>query len=154
MVYARPQPAPNASGSTPYGVVVIEPAQPRERASDPPSPPARVAAGLLLAQVVAFLAAAVFYVVEGLQGLGEDGARVVMSVVLFLVLAAGLFTVARGLARGASWARTPALVWNAVLLPIAWNLTEAGAYGWAALLCAVALAGLVGIVAAGRGRRK
>ncbi len=86
-------------------------------------------------------------------GLGEDGARVVMSVVLFLVLAAGLFTVARGLARGAAWARTPALVWNAVLLPIAWNLTEAGAYGWAALLCAVALVGLVGILAAGRGRQ-
>lgn len=153
MLYTRPEPRETRAGWTPYGVVVSEPRQPSGRESSVPPLPARLAAGLLLAQVVGFVAAAVFYVVEGLQGLGEDGARVVMSVVLFLVLAAGLFTVARGLARGAAWARTPALVWNAVLLPIAWNLTEAGAYGWAALLCAVALVGLVGILAAGRGRQ-
>ncbi len=114
----------------------------------------RVAAALLALQVVGLLFAVVYYIVQGLQGLGQDRTQVAMSVVLFLVGVAGLLAVARGLLRAARWARTPALVWNALLVPIAWNLMEGGQPAWALALAVVGLAGLGSLVFGSRATRE
>lgn len=113
----------------------------------------RVAAALLVLQVVGILIGVVYYVVQGLQGLGQDRTQVAMSVVLFVVGAAGLLVVARGLLHAARWARTPTLVWNALLVPIAWNLMDGGQPAWALAVAIVALAGLGSLVVGGRTRR-
>lgn len=61
-------------------------------------------------------------------------------VVVFAVAAAGL---AKGLLGGSGWARTPSLVWNLLLLPVAYSMFDAGQ---AALGTLVVVAALLTIV--------
>ena len=68
-----------------------------------------------------------------------------MTVVLILVTAVLLGGVARGWLRTDGWVRTPTLVWDALLLPIAWGLVQGGQPSLGAV---IGLVGLVGFGAA------
>ena len=102
-------------------------------------------AALLGGQVLVLLGFAGFYLYELVLGESEDPTRVVMSVLLILVTAAGLGALARAWARLEDWPRTPTLVWCVLLLPVAWGLVQGGVALVGAL---VGLVGLAGIVAA------
>lgn len=89
--------------------------------------PARLTACLITGlQAIAVAAAAVFYVVELGRGESADGAGVISSVVLFVVVAGALATLALGWWRRAAWPRTATVVWNLVLVPVAVALVQAG----------------------------
>ena len=118
--------------------------------------PALVALGATVVESLTLVGLSAFYVYEIAVGQAEDVARAVMSVVLMLVFAAGLAVVARGWRAGRDGARTPTLVWNALLLPVSWTLlTQPDAQAWArpagVAVGVVALAGLAGAYAAGSG---
>ena len=69
---------------------------------------------------------AVFYVFEMVTGATDDLTRAATSGVLILVFGVGLLALARGWFRAADWPRTPTVLWNALLLPVAWSLRESG----------------------------
>ena len=83
-----------------------------------------VAAAVLAAQVVVLLGFAGFYLVELVRGEGDSVGRVVVSIVLILVTAAGLGAMARAWLGADTWPRTPTLVWSVLLLPVAWGLFQ------------------------------
>ncbi|WP_219232511.1 hypothetical protein [Austwickia sp. TVS 96-490-7B] len=112
----------------------------------------RVGAVLLWVQTGAILAASVFYLVELARGLGDDRARVLMSVVVFLVGACGLAVLGRGLWHGATWVRTPVLVWHALLVPVAVSLAQASQLIFAVMVGAVALGGLGSVLLSSPGK--
>lgn len=66
----------------------------------------------------------VFYVYEMAIGATDDLGRAATSAVLILVFGILLLVIAAAWRRGAEWARTPTLLWNALLLPVAWSLHE------------------------------
>lgn len=111
------------------------------------------AAGLLtLIEALVVLGFAVFYVYGMVTGATEDLVRAATSGVLILVFGVGLLVLARGWARGADWPRTPTLLWNALLLPVAWSLHEADRTPVALGVGALAVASIVAALAA-PGRR-
>lgn len=65
-----------------------------------------------------------FYVVEMVAGATDDLTRAATSALLILVFAALLLVLARGWGREVDWPRTPTLLWNALLLPVAWSLYQ------------------------------
>jgi hypothetical protein len=65
-----------------------------------------------------------FYVYEMAIGATDDLGRAATSAVLILVFGILLLVIAAAWRRGAEWARTPTLLWNALLLPVAWSLHE------------------------------
>ena len=80
---------------------------------------------------------------------GGDGAGVGVSwgpTILATVLAfgVGLLLLARGWFRGEGWPKTPTVLWNVLLLPVAWSLRDSAqvllalAVGLVALACAAA----------------
>ncbi|EBM0725681.1 hypothetical protein XE97_25315, partial [Salmonella enterica subsp. enterica serovar Senftenberg] len=77
-----------------------------------------VAAAVCAVQALSLLGFVVFYLVELVQGAGDDPTRVVMSALLILVFAVGIGALARGWWRGANWPNTPTIVWNLLLLPV------------------------------------
>jgi hypothetical protein len=83
-------------------------------------------AGLVLLEALGLLAAAVFYVVEVLVASEDDLTRALVSSGLALVAAAGLALVARALLAGRRWARSPALVTNLLVVPVAVGLLQGG----------------------------
>lgn len=111
---------------------------------------ARVAAAVLGAQALALVGFTVFYLVEVLGGATNDNVRAVMSMVLFLVFAAGLALLGRGLWHGAGWARTPAIVWLALLLPVAYGMFQSGVVLLGLVVLASALVGIGAAVLASR----
>jgi hypothetical protein len=111
------------------------------------------AAGLLtLVEAVAVLGFAAFYGYEMVTGATDDLTRAATSGVLILVFGLGLLALARGWARAAEWARTPTVLWNALLLPVAWSLHESGRTPVALAVGAVAVAS-IGAAVAAPGRR-
>src|SRR6185437_12199618 len=84
-----------------------------------------------------------FYVWEVARGEQDSAARALTSAVLIIVVAVGLAAIARGWFRGASFARTPTLVWNALLLPVSWSLLQSGHAGIAAAIGGTAVVTLV-----------
>ena len=88
-----------------------------------------------------------FYLWELVQGAGDDPTRVVMSVVLIAVFAVLLGVLGRAWLRGANWPNTPTIVWNVLLLPVAWSLFQAG---HPVLALALGAVGVLGVVAAAR----
>jgi hypothetical protein len=111
------------------------------------------AAGLLtLLEALVVLGFAVFYVYEMVTGATDDLTRAATSGALILVFGIGLLALVRGWARAADWPRTPTLLWNALLLPVAWSLHESGRTPVALALAAVAVASLVAALSA-PGRR-
>lgn len=110
-------------------------------ADDAATPASRVAGGLVALQGVVVLAAAVFYLVEAVVSDAASLLNVAMSVLLFLVMGAGLLVVARHLVRRRRWARAPAVTWEVICLPVAYGLVESGR--WYIGLPVAAVAGVV-----------
>lgn len=111
------------------------------------------AAGLLtLVEAVAVLGFALFYVYEMVTGATDDLARAATSGVLILVFGLGLLALARGWARAADWPRTPTVLWNALLLPVAWSLHESDRTPLALAVGVLAVASIAAAVSA-PGRR-
>jgi len=111
------------------------------------------AAGLLtLVEAVAVLGFARFYVYEMVTGATDDLARAATSGVLILVFGLGLLALARGWARAADWPRTPTVLWNALLLPVAWSLHESDRTPLALAVGVLAVASIAAAVSA-PGRR-
>jgi hypothetical protein len=109
------------------------------------------AAAVCLAQALFLLGFCVFSLVELAGGGSDDAVRVVMEVLLIALFAGGLLALARGWLVGRNWPNTPTIVWNGLLLPVAWGLVQGGR-GWVGLLVAgVAVGGIVAAVAADTG---
>jgi hypothetical protein len=111
------------------------------------------AAGLLtLLEALAVLGFAGFYVYEMVTGATDDVTRAATSGALILVFGLGLLALARGWARAADWPRTPTVLWNALLLPVAWSLHESDRTSVALAVGLVALASIAAALTA-PGRR-
>jgi hypothetical protein len=107
------------------------------------------AAGILtLIEALVLLGFTVFYLYEIVTGSSERLATAATSAVLILVFAVGFGVLTRGWWRGADWPRTPTVLLNALLLPVAWSLHDAGRTGLALAVAAVAVATIVAAVAA------
>jgi len=85
-----------------------------------------VAGALCLVQALVLVGFAVFYLLELLAGAGSDRSRVVVSVVLFLVFAGGLGWLAQLWWSGSTWATTPTVLWNVLLVPVAISVFQSG----------------------------
>ncbi|OFE14626.1 hypothetical protein BA895_09750 [Humibacillus sp. DSM 29435] len=105
----------------------------------------RVSAALAAFEGVALLGFAGFYGYEIASGATDDATRGVSSGVLILVFALFLLAMARGWARLADWPRTPTLLWNLLLLPVAWSLFQSGR---TLVALGVAVVAVVSVVAA------
>jgi hypothetical protein len=84
------------------------------------------------------VAVAVFYVVELLVSTASDVGRALVTAGLALLASVGLLLVARGLAQGGRWARSPALVTNLIVVPVAIGLFQGGRWYVGAPLLACA----------------
>jgi O-antigen/teichoic acid export membrane protein len=130
------RPAPDARSDAHAGSPVEGAARERD--------PYRLAAGLLCAlHAVVLLGLVVFYFVELGLGASDDATRVVMSALLILVFAVLLGVLARGWLRGDNWPNTPTIVWNILLLPVAWSLVTGGKALIGVPLLVLAFAGVV-----------
>lgn len=109
------------------------------------------AAAALGLQVVVILAFSLFYLVELARGESTEVTRVLMSVVVFVVGAAGLAVLARALLRRAGWARTPTVLWNVFLVLIAVSMFQSQQPLMATALLAVSLVCIGGVALGGRG---
>lgn len=110
---------------------------------------ARTIAGVASAvQGLFLLGFCVFSLYELAQGGAQDATRLVMEVVLVAVFAAGLLALARYWWAGANWPNTPTIVWNALLLPVAWGIGQGGQWLVALGVALVAVTGIVSAVAA------
>lgn len=106
-------------------------------------------AALALLEALALLGFAAFYVFELVVGGGGDPARVVTSIIVILITALGLGVVARGWWGAVTWARTPTLVWNVLLLPVGASLVQSSQRLAATLVLVVAVLSLGAAIAAG-----
>ena len=109
----------------------------------------RVAAANCALQALVLVALAVLYVVELARGETSDTTRVVVSIVIILLFAAALGALARSWLAGVDWPRTPTIVWNVLLLPVAWGLHGGGQDLAAAIVALSAIAGLVAAISGG-----
>jgi hypothetical protein len=105
----------------------------------------RLCAALVGLQALGLAAVAVFYLVELLVATEDDVVRALVTTGLALAAAAGLGLVARGLLHGRRWARSPALVTNLLVVPVAIGLLQGGVWyaGVPLLLWALAVLGLL-----------
>ncbi len=104
----------------------------------------RLAGALTALEALVLIGFVVFYVVEIALGQSDDLARAAVSGVLILAFGVGLLLLARGWFRGEGWPKTPTVLWNVLLLPVAWSLRDSAqvllalAVGLVALACAAA----------------
>jgi O-antigen/teichoic acid export membrane protein len=103
----------------------------------------QVVAGLVAAEGVLLVGIAVFYVVELAIATATDVTGALVSAGLALLTAVGLLQVARGLFRSRRWARSPALVTNLILVPVAVGLLQGGRWYVGVPLLAAAAAVVV-----------
>jgi hypothetical protein len=115
----------------------------------------RLVAGAVCALQGLFLLGFCVWSLVELSSSGSDSpSRVVMEVVLVAVFAVGLLALGRYWVVGADWPRTPTIVWNALLLPVAWGLVQSGRILIAVVVAVVALVGIGSAVAAGSSDRR
>jgi cytochrome bd-type quinol oxidase subunit 2 len=103
------------------------------------------AASVTLVEALILLGFLAFYVYEMAAGAADDLVRAGTSAALILVFGVLLVVLAAGWRRAADWARTPTLLWNALLLPVAWSLHDSG---WNPLAVGVGVLAVVAIGAA------
>ncbi|EWT00810.1 integral membrane protein [Intrasporangium oryzae NRRL B-24470] len=108
----------------------------------------RAAAILSLVEALVLLGFVVFYVVEMAGGATSDLSRAATSGALILVFAVFLLAIARGWWRRSDWVRTPTLLWNALLLPVAWSLHESDRTELAIAVAVLAVASIAAALAA------
>jgi hypothetical protein len=111
--------------------------------------PHLVAAAVCALQGLLLVGFCGFYLYELVLGEGDDAGRVVMSVVLMGSFAVALLAMARGWVRALPWPRTPTILWNLLLLPVAWSMWGAGFWGAVPLAVAALLAIAAGFSARG-----
>ena len=110
----------------------------------------RLVAGAVCALEGLFLLGFGVWSLVALSSSGSDNpSRVVMEVLLVAVFAVGLLALGRYWVVGADWPRTPTVVWNALLLPVAWGLFQSERILIAVVVAVVAFAGIGSAVAAG-----
>ncbi len=122
---------------------------------DPPSSaaPARASRAALIAglltvvEALIVLAFAGFYVYEIALGAEDSLTTALTSAALILIFGVALLVVARAWFRGQRWPRTPTLLWNVLLLPVAWSLRDSDQTLIAAGVAAVAVANIVAALA-------
>lgn len=107
-----------------------------------------VAALLTFLEATTLLVLAGFYGYEMAVGAADSLTTAATSGALILIFAIALLVLARAWGRRQSWARTPTLVWNLLLLPVAWSLFESEQVLLAAGLGVLAIAGVVAAIAA------
>jgi hypothetical protein len=103
-----------------------------------------IGAGVLAIEVVALLGFCGYYLVRLLGHDVANPTRVIMSVVLLLVVAVLLGLLAKGVAAGRGWARTPTVVWQALLTPVSIGMFQSGRADLGALVLALSLTGIAG----------
>ena len=111
-----------------------------------PTPVSRVAGLLVGLQGAVVVAAAVFWLVEAFVSEATSVLNVVMAVLLFALVGAGLLLVARDLARRRRWARAPAVTWEVICLPVAYGLVQSDRWYVGVPLAAIALVVLVAVL--------
>jgi len=110
--------------------------------------PSRMLASAISAfEALAVLGWAVFEVVRA--GTGRTSTPGVAAALggLLVAFAVALAVMALGWRRGASWPKTPTLVWNLLLLPVAWSLAQSGNLPLGITVGVLALAGIATAVA-------
>lgn len=120
-------------------------------AARPPAVPRVVLLDVAVAavQALALVAAAVGVLVELVSGRSDSVARAVSEAVLALVVAAGLAALAVAWRRAPDRARTPALVWHVLLVPVVVSLFQSAQPVLGTALGVVAGLGLVGAALGG-----
>jgi len=91
-----------------------------------PGGPQRLAGALTLFEALVVVGFAGFFAYEIATGATSTLTTAVTSGALILVFGVGLGLLARAWFRGRDWPRTPTLLWNVLLLPVAWSLHDAG----------------------------
>ena len=104
-----------------------------------PGAPQRLAGALTLLEALVVVGFAVFFAYEIATGATSTVTTAVTSGLLILVFGVGLGLLARGWFRGRDWPRTPTLLWNVLLLPVAWSLHDSDRTPVALGVAAVAL---------------
>ena len=132
---------------------MTEPTHPTDRPSSAGAPSrlsrAALVAGLLtLVEALIVLAFAGFYVYEMAVGAADSLTTALTSAALILIFGVALLVVARGWLRGQRWPRTPTLLWNVLLLPVAWSLRDSDRTLIAAAVAALAVASIGAALAA------
>ena len=114
----------------------------------------RLAGVLTALEGLVLVGFAVFYVIEMASGATDNLSRAAVSTVLIAVFAVGLLVLARGWFTPAGWPKTPTVLWNVLLLPVAWSLRDGDRPLIALAVGAVALTSIVAAVAAPRPHRE
>lgn len=101
---------------------------------------------VLLAEAVVAVFAAAYWFWLVAKGQTTEVARSVVEALVFLMAAAGFVALARGLARGSRWPRTPTVVWHALLVPVVISLWQSGETVVAAVLTLGVTLALLGVL--------
>lgn len=111
----------------------------------------RVASLVMSAQALVLLSFFAFFVYEITVGAADGVMQAATLSGLILVFAILSGVLGRAWLRGAGWPRTPTIVWNVLLLPVAWSLHDADRGVLAVAVGLLAVAGVVASVGAGPG---
>ncbi|WP_409483542.1 hypothetical protein [Arsenicicoccus dermatophilus] len=103
-------------------------------------------AGVLAIEALVALAAALWWGWQLARGASPEVARVLVELVIFLLGAVFFAALARGLARGDRWPRTPTVVWHGLLVPVAISLWQSGETLTAALVTLGLTVAVLGIL--------
>ncbi len=113
------------------------------------APGARLAiTGLCVLEGLVLVGFAGFYAYEIAIGESDSVARAVTSMLLILLGGVALLLLARGWRAGGAWPRTPTIVWNALLVPVAWSLHQAGRTAVGVGLAVLAVVSILAAIAA------
>lgn len=105
----------------------------------------------MVLQALVLLGYFAFFVYEIVQG-AADGmalAGTLSGLILIFSILSGVL--GQGWLRGARWPRTPTILWNVLLLPVAWSLHDAGHSPLGIGVGVLALAGILAAAMAGAG---
>ena len=94
-------------------------------------------------EALVLLGFVVFYVVEIVSGASDNLVTAATTLGLILVIAVSLGAMSRAWWRGHDWPRTPTLLVNALLLPVAWSLLQSDRGPVAVATGALAVVGIV-----------
>ena len=126
---------------------------PGDKAGVGATPAHRIAGVLTLLEGLVLVGFVVFYVVEMVSGATDDLSRAAVSAVLILIFAIALLALARAWFRADEWPKTPTVLWNVLLLPVAWSLREGDRGALALVVGVVAAASIVAAAVAPRAPR-
>lgn len=108
-----------------------------------PDPTGRSAAALMAAQGMVLVGLGVVLGVDLARGDVGDATQAWTEIALLALFAAAAVGLAAGLLGGRGWARTPSLVWNLLLLPVAFSMLGAGQIALGAVVLLFALVTIV-----------